>query len=586
MYHYERQDSWITKGWIWMTWIVAFGILIPWQGLVRDARQPKPALTAEHVRQIESFLDQKVEAAKAAGGGYSVVNKSVDIAQITAVRNLLPRYSLLSVEPGRTRAESRCDATLIALDRLAIQNAETTFRQQGLTPAEAKQLARSQDISAAVPRDLAMNFRPDFLPELPASEVHWTWTGAATRFAFAWLFTLVPAFGMILSRSKERNFPLLQEVVLRPWVPLCAVVFWWWGFTSYATDSRGTVERRYRRLLCEFQGEPTEAERAQMFREASGRVLSFEAALARVQNAGGGVVVRSRRAAFTSVVVACITTPIQFVASVATAMAQTVRATSNAAETIEPKKPRGSAWAYFQETASSDGLSLGLARFKGSMETDGGRVEGEVNGKNGELVSLSVTRPVAPGVSVLVGRIVQPTAWDISPPFNDRTKGSQVSDLVPSFFGDAVGATLVRDGASVRMAVVDGARDGSIGFDARVDRRFGPLTLAVTYADEDKGGQRQQYRAGFATFAHGGSSVVLGAADRSDLRQSASFLTASVPCRGMTLSGKAEWPRALTVTAERMLGWKTRLLGSCALGPNAHPAWQLMFQQAVSFSGP
>lgn len=578
----RRRDSWIVKGWIVMTWVVALGIFIPWQGLYRDAKMVKPSLTDAHVNLLLAFVESKVTNAEARGSAYLATEYVRDAAEIAATRDVLGRFTFEIASVNHATLVQQCSEGVERLYNLAVANEQGRSSDPLYDPITAAQIGV---------RDILFNFRPDFLPALPEREVQPSLVGAARRFGAAWLFSLIPAFGMLLARSKERQFPLWQEVILRPWEPLLAGVFWWYGFAAYAKDDEGTLSRRFQTLVWRFEVErkrsPNESEKAMLLREASGHLLTVEAALARVQAMPDVVVERSRRAAFTATIAACLSTPIQFIATVATTWAQSVRATASAGEAVEPKRPRGTAWMYFQESATRNGLDLGFVRVLGTVTADAGTVSGEYDPLKGAVKYVSVTHQVGHGVSVTAGRIVQPTVFDYPPPFLDRLDGCEALDLVPSFFDEGIGVTARRGNTTLQVAVVDGVpENSSLGLDARVEQRAGPLTLAASFAGENGESGREQYRAGFATFNIGDTVIGLGGADRSDLRDSASYLMAAAPVRGFMLSAKAKTPHGLTMTVERALGWKTRLLAICSMDRDAHPSWQLLFQQAVAFSGP
>lgn len=593
-----------------LAWIVGFAIFIPWHSVFTNVSKPKPTLTAEQVAEATDFIKAKIAKVERLGTAYTAVEFVRDQAELANVRSRLALYR--GPEPALTVAQKRATSAVSwvyekAHEALVAQLKETNPDIDSQLLASSARSTLSGVIGTRT--EIYNKFRPSFLPEGRESTPI-NWGRAGRRYLTAWLLTLIPAFVGILLRMRAGKVAILPEFVLRPWEPVLATIFWWYGLNEYP-GGLGAVEREFERLKWRFQHQhqrwPDEIETARLLVEARGPMLSFGAALRQVQEMPELVRVRSHRAMFAAMVLATLGAPFQLLATVSTVMAQTTRMTSgntpvptDTVRTRKEKTPNGELWGYFQGkfSARNRTFDLAAARVKGRKTLESAvvgerrvSVEGELNLKTGRLNTLNATVPVANGLSLTTGQVVNPIVDDFTPPHKSLVLWSPLYDLAPPFYDLGVVAKAERGGSKFSVAALNGNGTGGdsdhrLSFAARGEQRADPVTLSAScHIDERGSGQvEQRYVAGLLTFRHRYGRFELAHAARSDLDKDASTGLAVITSSAGILGVQVERPKGLRLGVERPLGGKNRILLNFAAHEKAKPSWELLLQTAFTFA--
>lgn len=581
-----------------ITWIIALAVLVPWQGLIKDQQRSKPLLPTASLERAEAFIASTLHAQER-GSAYTAADYAFDAGRIAVVRDRLNGFVVSSTD--RNRVEQSAHAAMDQLYHLASNNLMSEFAAQypdHVKKGKGLEIGYAQtSISNAVNKlyHVSRDFHPDFYPSLPEPNVKFSLPGAARRFGMAWLWSLIPAFVGIVLRCRAARRSLLEELLLRPWAPVLATVFWWYGLSCYP-EGFGAVELRFERLKWRFrqaQGrDPNERETAELLREASGPVLSFEAALARVKDAPALVQVRSRRAIFAAWVMTTLSAPVQFLSTVGTAWAQVASTTQPAAASVETprKRPNGRLWGFFQGQMTLDGFRLPHARLKGVHGLDGVTVTFDADCARARLKELAVSVPVGP-FTMTAGQILTPTTNDFPPPHKQLFPESPLDEMNPNFNDQGIAVAYARSGSTLQAGALNGEGTQASNDDrcvdgvGRIERTFGHLILAASWQHEF-GGPRD-YRAGFATFDPKLGRITpllsVGYAERKDLGRTAAHARTELSV-GETRAGiQVERPTGIVASLERWLGGLNRIALTASARRGSAPVWELRFQRVMTF---
>lgn len=596
MYHQPgtRRDSDYVRIWQVMAWCVALAILVPWSDVAENLRRPKPFLTAAQVAETERFIEGKIARSDALDDRYTIEEFVADRAELGAVslrlghlRGPEPEYSTLARRS--TAALEGLLARAKTLEAARIKKRATDPQQIAFAEMQAVQL-----VTLAIGKHHASErvFQAAWLPEVDSGQRP-SWSGAGRRFARAWLLSLIPAFAGIAWRFRERRQSTTAELLLRPWVFVLAGIFWWYGLYQYP-EGPGAIERRFERLKWRFRTEhgryPDEQEVACLLHEASGAVLTYEAALAHVRAFPELVQVRSRRTVFVATVAATLGAPLNFIGFVTTAIAQSAQAAvpcSTATSPIGTKRAdRGTLWGYFQFRAQKSGFDLPAARLKGAQPTSFGRVEADYDLRIGRPRVLSASFVPSDRLCVSGGLLTSPAAQDFDPPQRCWFNGSPVDDLAPELFDYGVTAVGTRGGTRIEIGTLNGeGREGS-----NVDRRtiivsrssqtIGPATGAMTW--QSHGNDFSDYRAALLRLTTRIGTVTVRGAARDHPHQDALYTRFEVQTGVADVGVQLETPGGIRIVLQRVLSGLNRVAVHWRVARDETPSLELRLQSSFT----
>lgn len=505
-----RSVVWLQR----LIWLVAAAVVVipNLKPLVHDMNRPGFMLSDEDVNESHDFIDARIDHAREMGIQYSATDFALDQRALVGLRNAMHGRGGLEVES----IERRCEAVMTSLYDQAKENLILAYRAS--EGAAQDGYASSAYATAMIDGALSAQLmtaskipKPDFLPELPPNEFRPTWRGFFTGWGMAWLATLPLAFLGVFLRGRAAGWSMREELVLRPWSPICSSILWWHGMYHYGEGS-SAVQDAYSKLRWKFSAEhrrsPEAHEEAELLRIARGPVTLTEERLESLARAAEHIPVKSRRAVMTAWMVGILSGPVHAVTLATTALAQAVRVakpTPAAVNTTERRRSGDVAvtsagqadstvvhevlpsdariWGFWIGEAGHERTRLATARLRTKGEGGGLSFTAEADLLRPRVVQLEAGHKFGP-VSVSAGRVLSPGAYDFPPPFKILALASPVDDLLPAFYDHGATAAVSFGGTTVQTAVMNGeGPDDSLNEDrcvdglVRLEQSIGPMSV-------------------------------------------------------------------------------------------------------------
>lgn len=460
-----------------LTVLTFLGIFIPWQQITSDGTTSMTStLTDTQIAQAEGMATAILNRSRAAGMDYSLEQFAADFSAIAGLSEALPKFG--GVVPG-IAAPARSDYRVVRLVKLVEYTQETirstsenNLAMKGSTDAFRQCASAVNDFRA---QHGGKNLWPSFFPPDPTPPFKINWRTVTKRGIDAWLLAMIPAFLTILLSFRLRRESLLAELAERPWWPVLSTVAWPFGLWGYVGQP-GIIERRLQALVREYQHEhhadPSQEWLAAQRLIQMRRARDLQQAMAKLAEYPELIQVTSRRAIFTSWVIAMLAGPVNLMVGVVQAYANVARVnggrdSTQVDSTRTPRRRDVSGRAFGVMTYNGDwGFNLGT--LWGIITMKNGRITGDawVDLQQPVVMQASATVTMTEEIGLEAGRIWTPVGYSLPGPDNGLFPASSLGSHFPAAAGDGVAlhATTTRASlvASAQSSTVPNRTDVSL----------------------------------------------------------------------------------------------------------------------------
>lgn len=339
--------------------------------------------------------------------------------------------------------------------------------------------------------------RPAFLPPAPDDNINWR--SVAKRGIDGWLLAMIPAFLTILLSFRLRRESLLAELAERPWWPVLSTVLWPFGLWGYVGQP-GIIERRLQALVREYQDEhhadPSQEWLAAQRLIQMRRARDLQQAMAKLAEYPELIQVTSRRAIFTSWVIAMLAGPVNLMIGAVQAYANVARASGGLDSTQvdmtrTPRRRDVSGRAFGVMTYNGE-RGFNLATLWGIITMKNGRVTGDawVDLRQPVVMQASATVAVTDEIGLEAGRIWTPVGGSLPAPDKGLFPASSLGSHFPAAAGDGVALHATTTKASLVASAQSGATPSRTDVSLLAKGQAGPLRV---YGGVQSGSQRFRF---------------------------------------------------------------------------------------------
>lgn len=555
--HEVRQDAWL-KSAQWAAWVVGLAVMV-WaytHGPLSIFVSKRPVMTMEQSRQVSQMMydiGHRGETNRA----YDGRDYGRDQRALLNLRNIVDGCLM----PGDQHFSERWSQVAELLYTKAVAT-ETGRIMADTHDAQAAKISAENIVGGYARANVDAYRTGKVVPvsglPVPVSNP-FPWSAFWHAFGLAWALSLIPASCAVVLRFRGRLNELGAELADRPWAPVLSTVFWWYG--AYGYNGADLIGRDFSRRCWDYQHEhgvepSPDMQRMLWERAAATYVGGYERAVELAAKYPQLVAMQSRRAAFIGLLATTIGTPLQLLANVVTAYAETARVTPAIAlvDTTGNRRTVSGRTFGIMTWDADNSFRLGTLWGIGKMRQGRVTVESWTNVLQPSVMMASATYALSDHVGLEGGRIWTPVGNALPGPDTGLFPISGTSPLFPIGASDGVAVHASAPHLTAIASSQRGMTPGSTDEDVYLSTSLGTLNV-------QGGGHTGSERFGFGMvdISHRGvllRETVVTRPDRNAAVAATDLVYRHNNYRGGVHLEHDRWQ----VSAERKLGASSRLV--------------------------